>query len=184
MSTKQPFWLHEQHDRESASDGLSRYGAYLASYRKKFLDDSELTTDRLTFASAAWRIAHSPIMSPSFVRTHPRIQSAETHWDDEYRLAVDVVLAMPNPWPAHPTSRYRARGWVEDRVWGGFSAPESNSVLALLPSLLVRVPVKPDDLVTPEYVAGVPAVNAAKDAVLAICQVLNPLVSGVLDNIE
>ncbi|ALG05774.1 hypothetical protein [Kibdelosporangium phytohabitans] len=182
MTVTRPFGLNERYDRDEASDGVSRYGAYLAQKRKLFLDfDDCLTADRLAFAAAAWEIAQSPIMSPPYVLAHPRIQSAVPRWDEEYRLAIEVVVAMPNLWPLPAQYRYRALGWREDSVWGGFEDPRDAGRLTVLPSLLVRVPVTAGDVMDPVYESGIPTVDAARGSVLAMCHLLNPVLASVLE---
>ncbi|WP_030255963.1 MULTISPECIES: hypothetical protein [Streptomyces] len=57
-------------DRESASDGRSRYGAYIAQHAADFRDDGELLRP-VDFAVAAWRTATSPVMAPGYVAVRP-----------------------------------------------------------------------------------------------------------------
>lgn len=65
----------EGYDQDLASDGVSRYGAYLAHHRRQFACDGEPTTDAGEFAAAAWRIAQPPIMVPAYVSIHGRVQT-------------------------------------------------------------------------------------------------------------
>ena len=71
------FWIDYDYDRENASDGVSRYGAYvrqsstLAESWDGTWDDAQVRQAR--FAEAAWATATTPVMSPGFVRRHPRV---------------------------------------------------------------------------------------------------------------
>ncbi|CAM4024086.1 hypothetical protein KIPE111705_36880 [Kibdelosporangium persicum] len=183
MSAQLPFWPDDGYDTVQASDGVSRYGAYLAQKRGMFLDygeDPTPTRDRLEFAAAAWEIASSPIMAPPYVRTHPRIQSAGVAWDDQGSMAIDVVIATEDR-PDLGDLRYKAAGWGRDslspRRWFD---PQDSSRLTVLPSVLIRVPITPGDVTEPAYVNGSPVTVVAQDAVGGICDVLNRVVARVL----
>lgn len=174
-----PFRADERYDLEQANDGRSRFGSYLAQHREKFLDlDGDPTRDRLEFAAAAWTVAAGPVMSPPFVRGHPRIQSALVFWDEQGGLAVNVVVALPGAWLGRP--RQRAVSWDVDRVWGTWYDPRDATRLTVLPSVLVRVPIAPGDVTLPAFEHGNPEVTAAKNAVLAVVTLLNAVVADVL----
>jgi hypothetical protein len=168
--------LDDAYDSTYASDGVSRYGAYLAQHRAKFQDAREdgVTEDRRTFAAAAWQVA-TEYMSPTYVALHPRIQSADCAWDENGNLAIAVVIA---------TSAGRilpgARGWVRESLSQSWYDPENSGVLMVLPSLLVRVPIRPSDVPKPIYHDGIPVVGTAKAAVRSVCDVLNPVLAQVL----
>jgi hypothetical protein len=174
------FRPNEHGDWDQASDGISRYGAYLAQHRGMFRDvDGQPTGDPLEFAAAAWEIAHSPIMSPAYVSTHPRIQSAVATWDYEHNLAVTVTVALDNV-PA-VTQLRRARGWAHDRISGQWYDPDDCAALTAMCKAVIRVPIRPGDLPLPEYRDTIPVTEVAKAAVAALCTVLNPVLSAVLD---
>nr|WP_042190921.1 hypothetical protein [Kibdelosporangium sp. MJ126-NF4]CEL19693.1 hypothetical protein [Kibdelosporangium sp. MJ126-NF4] len=187
MAAAVPFRLDRRYDVDQASDGVSRYGAYLAQHRGLFFDsaEEELTQERLEFAAAAWRVASSPIMSPSFVKPHPRVQSAEVMWDEYGRMAVDVVIATDQEPPLPRELRFKARGWERDALSPGpWYDPQDPRHLTVLPTLLIRVPITPDVVVEPRYINGNPATTVAQDAVQGMCDVLNRTVSGVLDGLD
>ena len=82
------FWIDYDYDRENASDGVSRYGGYvrgssaLTESWDGTWDDSQVQQAR--FAQAAWTAATAPVMSPGFVRCHPRVIDAVVQvnaWD-------------------------------------------------------------------------------------------------------
>ncbi len=67
------FWADRDYDREFASDGISRYGAYLrdASF-EPWTDDDQA----VEWAVFAWERATGPVMSPGYVRCHSRVLPA------------------------------------------------------------------------------------------------------------
>jgi hypothetical protein len=172
MATQNAFRTDELYDREQASDGESRYGAYLAQHRARFLDyDERPATDPLEFAAAAWDIAQSPIMSPGYVTPHPRIQAADVTWDDEQNLAITVTIAVDDiPVVAR---MHRARGWSQDSVSARWYDPQDSSRLTALCLVKVRVPILAKALPCPEYRDMSPCTLTAKDAVAAVCALLN-----------
>ena len=98
-------WIDPDYDRAYASDGQSRYGAYVRDYARLFdpWQDAPdgVTADPVEFAIAAFRVATGPIMGPGFVRWHPRVcgHGVERSDDGEGRLVVSVTLATPAPLP-------------------------------------------------------------------------------------
>jgi hypothetical protein len=106
-------WIDLDDDRASASDGQSRYGAYVRDHARLFdpWQDAPdgVTRDPVEFAMAAVRVATGPIMSPGFVRWHPRVCGYGTEpSEDGGRLVVSVTLATPAP--------VRLPGWA----WRGW----------------------------------------------------------------
>ncbi|MFE2934976.1 hypothetical protein [Streptomyces sp. NPDC059278] len=103
-------------DRERASDGHSRYGAYVGDRELKFrAPDSEPPTplEPIEFAMEAWRVACSPVMSPGLVQWRPDLHRVALELTGEGRLAVVVTLplthrsVMPGvPWNWDDWQRY------------------------------------------------------------------------------
>jgi len=94
------FQINDHQDQALASDRKTRYGAYLRDKRRLFFHagpDSPPTADAVEFAVTAWTIATPPIMSPGYVTSHPRIHDTTIHWDDDYRAALAVQIAVPAP---------------------------------------------------------------------------------------
>lgn len=89
------FWIDHDYDREHASDGVSRYGAYLRDARfEAWTDDDQ----RVELAEFAWERATGPVMSPGYVRYHPRILTARlarSDWDGSLIARVDLLTAQP-----------------------------------------------------------------------------------------
>ena len=75
------FWVDRDYDREYASDGISRYGAYLRDAAFEPWTDHDQAVEWAVFA---WRRATGPVMSPGYVRYHPRVLAARLErsgWD-------------------------------------------------------------------------------------------------------
>jgi hypothetical protein len=181
MTTRTAFCRNDCYDRDQASDGVSRYGAYLAQKHSMFLDyDQEPTSSRWEFAAAAWQIAQSPIMSPGYVTPHPRVQSADVTWDDEGHLAITVTIVLPDL--PQGTQMPRARGWSYDSISDRWYDPQDSSRLTALCLMKVRVPVPADVLPDPDYQGGIPRTITAIDAITAVCHLLNRELAALLEH--
>jgi hypothetical protein len=93
--TPTAFWVDRDYDRECASDGVSRYGAYLRDAAFEPWTDHDQAVEWATFA---WRRATGPVMSPGYVRYHPRVLAARLErsgWDGSLVAGVDLVSAWP-----------------------------------------------------------------------------------------
>jgi hypothetical protein len=92
-----PFWIDGDYDREYASDGISRYGAYLRDAAFEPWTDHDQAVEWAVFA---WRRATGPVMSPGYVRCHPRVLAARLErsgCDGSLVAGVDLVSS----WPEH-----------------------------------------------------------------------------------
>ena len=89
------FWVDRDYDCEHASDGISRYGAYLRDATfEPWTDDGQA----VEWAVFAWRRATGPVMSPGYVRYHPRVLAARLErsgWDGGLVAGVDLVSSWP-----------------------------------------------------------------------------------------
>jgi hypothetical protein len=84
-------WVDRNYDREYASDGVSRYGAYLRDATFEPWTDNDQAVEWAVFA---WRRATSPVMSPGYVRYHPRVLAARLErsgWDGSLVAGVNLV---------------------------------------------------------------------------------------------
>jgi hypothetical protein len=89
------FWIDRAYDREYASDGISRYGAYLRDATFEPWTDNDQAVEWVVFA---WRRATGPVMSPGYVRYHPRVLSAQLErsgWDGNLVAGVTFVSSWP-----------------------------------------------------------------------------------------
>ncbi|WNV83234.1 hypothetical protein [Umezawaea sp. Da 62-37] len=177
------FVRNEEHDLDAASNGRSRFEAYLGLNTNRFLDyDNEPTTDSTEFAVAALLTALPPVMTPGYVRTDSRVLDVGLHRDDEGRMAVVVTLASALPARIESWSGSRPRKWLRERRGPERSwvEPDDNDRLVLLPSLIVRVPLSGVVLPVPVYSRGLPDVVVAKVAVASVCDALNRTLVPVL----
>ncbi len=113
------FWIDYGYDADHASDGISRYGAYVrGATTALFAECWDGTWDSpqwraARFAAAAWQTATGPVMAPPYICMHPRVLSARVEvntWDDSLFAAVELAA----PWPA-PLAR--SRDWRGDQWW-------------------------------------------------------------------
>lgn len=173
------FWVDDDYDREYASDGVSRYGAYLRSRAGQFRWDGTVTRDPELFALTAFEIGSPPIMSPGYVRRHPRIQHVARHSDDygRYALAVDLAAPMPASAPSYLAGRSWA-GWCEDQGW---SPPWDNDRPAAYTTLTIRMPVSAEWLPCAAYdQSGNPSWLPVQLAVRALCERLSSVLAETL----
>lgn len=170
-------------DNESASDGESRYGAYLRIHAHQFHIDDELTLDPAEFATTAFTIAVSPLMSPGYVLAHRRVIDLSVHWDDDRRAAIAVSFVSALPDVVARTIDSAWAGWHRDS-WGGeprWLEHDDNDRPVALPTLLTRIPVPVNDLPKPVYRHRQPDVATAQQAVRTLVTELNTKLAPVLD---
>jgi hypothetical protein len=182
-------WVDLAWDRTSASDGVSRYGAYLRGHAEEFEPwHGEEAPDRITrhsgdFAAAAFRVACGPIMSPGYVRWHPRVLDHQVdHGDDPApdHLVITITLAtglptwLGSPWWSWTT--YMGRDWCEP----------DEARHAALASLRLRwpLPVATLPLPRPPARVGVPDLADAKASVRALVAEINQTAGPVLARLE
>jgi hypothetical protein len=179
-------WIDPDYDRTNASDGHSRYGAYVRDYARLFdpWQDAPdgVTTDPVEFAMAAFRVATGPIMSPGFVRWHPRVCGYGTDRSDlDGCLVVSVILATPAPLRLPGWSW---RGWERD-FHDRFLEPEDRGPVALA-RLELRWPLASDQLHRPARPRppGRPNLADATAAVAAVVGSANHTAGPVLAALE
>jgi hypothetical protein len=179
-------WIDPDYDRVNASDGVSRYGAYVRDAARLFdpWQDAPdgVTADPVEFAIAAFRVATGPIMSPGFVRWHGRVcgYGVERSGHDG-RLVVSVTLATPAP--------LRLPGWSW-RSWerdfhDRFLEPEDRGPVALA-RLELRWPLPGGQLHRPARprVPGRPNLVDATAAVAMVVGSVNDTAGPVLAALE
>jgi hypothetical protein len=181
-------WVDADWDRARASDGVSRYGAYLRGHTEEFAplygpDAGGITLDPGEFAAAAVRVATGPIMSPGYVRWHPRVlDHTVSHGQDPDpgRLVCQVTLAISLPlwlgapwwsWTQHP-----GRDWWEP----------GDDRHAALARLELRWPLATSALPRPSTpaVPGQPNLRDARASVGALVAVINATAGPVLATLE
>jgi hypothetical protein len=181
-------WVDTDYDRARASDGVSRYGAYLRGHTEAFqpcygADAGGITLDPGEFAAAAFRVATGPIMSPGYVRWHPRVLDHQvSHGDDPEpdRLVCQVTLAISLPlWLGSPWG-----SWTE-RFGDPWREPDDDRHAALA-SLALRWPLATSALPRPRTPAapGRPNLRDAKAATAALVAAINATAGPVLARLE
>jgi hypothetical protein len=178
-------WIDRDHDRTSASDGVSRYGAYLRDHARLFdpwRDAPDgMTRDPAEFAIAAFKVATGPVMSPGYLRWHGRVRDYAATWNDhDGRLLLSVTLAAPSP----VRLPWDWRGWERD-FHDRYLEPD-DARPAGLARLELRWPVDRDQLPTPGRPRrpGVPNLADATRAVQAMVATINATVGPVLADLE
>jgi hypothetical protein len=193
MTTSAAFWIDHDYDREHASDGVSRYGAYVRDGTfEPWTDDRAVE-----LAEFAWRRATGPVMSPGYVRRHPPIRLARlerSSWDGSLLAMVDLVISQPEPlrympagdgparrrdWPAEFSFSTGHDQWYEP---GGEDLARGRYLLCTA-SLRFTVPLT--GLATPPARLSTPLLVAqCRDTVAALVRTLNTIVSPVIARIE
>lgn len=173
--------VDDKRDLMLASDGRSRFGAYLRQNSEWFA--AGLDGMPAEFAATALRVALPPVMSPGYVTSDARVTDVQEDWDDDGRLAIAVTLVSQLPARLERVCG-RWSGWTRERDLFGsgsrWSEPMDNSRLAALPLLRLRVPIPAEVLPAPRYDAGLPDVTTAKRAVQAIVSLVNRDLAPVL----
>ncbi|WP_021592038.1 hypothetical protein [Actinomadura welshii] len=175
------FRFHDIDDRERASDGVSRYDAYLRQNIDRFADsDERVTTDPGLFSRAAWEVATSPIMSPPYLdSTAERVQSVTFAFSEhDGSLIGRVQLAVPRP-----AALAGMRGFADwDRWNGGYHEPYDDAVArcpAMLTSTMLLFTIETGDLWRPQRAPDLD-VRDAKRAVKRLAAVLDARLSPVV----
>jgi hypothetical protein len=181
-------WVDADYDRARASDGVSRYGAYLRSHTEAFEplhgpDAGGITLDAGEFAAAALRVATGPIMSPGYLRWHPRVQGFNVGFGldpEPGRLVCGVTLATSLPrWlgaPWRSWTQYLGRDWCEP-------GDDRHAALARL-ELRWPVPVASLPRPGPPATPGEPNLRDAKASVAALVGETNQTAGPVLAALE
>jgi len=111
--TAPAFWIDYAYDASHASDGVSRYGAYVRNATVLFAECWDGTWDDAAtcaarFAAAAWQVATGPVMAPPYICMHPRVLSARAEvstWDGSLSGNVELATGWPAPLAASPDWR-------------------------------------------------------------------------------
>jgi hypothetical protein len=186
------FWADRDYDCEYASDGISRYGAYLRDAAFEPWTDHD---QQVEWAVFAWRRATGPVMSPGYVRHHPRVLAAQLErsgWDGG--LVADVTLV--SGWPEQLTGALvrtvrlggREAYWQDwpTKYLGGditrYHEPSEADVAArpyLLTTLSLQFTVPSAALPQPPATPGA-LLSAGQRAVAVVVAELNRIVGPVL----
>ncbi|MEV4974424.1 hypothetical protein [Streptomyces scopuliridis] len=165
----------DDYDRDNASDGISRYGAYLDQHAADFHEYGEPTTPlpAAEFAAAAWRVATAPIMSPGYVRLRPDIAAADCAFTDDGQLMLIVTVPVPHS-ALSARVPYVWRDWESD-PYGFTDGPFRRLVAPEGPALLMTAEIRVvvNGLPVPSRVRGPGLLGDARTAVAFLVHRLN-----------
>jgi hypothetical protein len=183
------FVFNDTEDRDRASDGVSRYGAYLRDHAEEFrtlfdqIDDRAVTRDPGEFAAAAWKVATSPIMAPPYLGwTAERLISVSFSAGWESWLIAEVQVAVPRP----QVLRDVAAGftdWARPSYPGGTYEGPSGAYMdrpALLTSAELAWRIDFADLYVPQDAPGRLSVADAKLSVKRLAWLLEARLAPVM----
>lgn len=149
------FTFNDADDRDRASDGVSRYGAYLRHNSALFndWDADRVTGDPGGFAAAAWQVATSPIMAPPYLDwTAERVQSV-TFTGSEHGAALIARVQVAVPRPAALAGVRGFGDWDRGDRWNrGYHTPADDALArrpAMLTSSLLLFHIPTADLYAP-----------------------------------
>lgn len=188
MPEHDPFWIDAEYDREHASDGVSRYGAYIRQATFEPWDDEGHPVELAVFA---WRQATGPVMAPGYVRRHRRILAARlerSDWDGSLLAMVDLVI----PQPDHLRTGVKGAGYwhdwpIEHAFFGAdyFCEPGTEELARgpyLLATASLRFTVPSGDLPQPHRDGS--DVATCQQSVAVLVAELNAIVGPVIKRIE
>jgi hypothetical protein len=186
------FWIDRSYDREYASNGISRYGAYLRDASFEPWTDNDQVVE---WAAFAWRRATGPVMSPGYVRCHPRVLAARLErsgWDGSLIAGVTLV----SPWPAQITTglaqSFRLgdsdaywQDWPTEYLGGDTNSyhEPSEADIAARPYLLATVSLQftvPSAALPEPPATSAALLGAGQQAVAVVVAELNRIVGPVL----
>lgn len=190
--------INDAYDRANASNGRSRYEAYLGHnanlFRSAWSDTPSPVEDPAEFAAHAWTVATGPIMSPGFVELRPDLHNIHLRRSEaDGSLFADITVPLhhdqiggrgrfPYDWQdwqiEHDFGNVDYDNWVE---------PDSLKRPAVLASATVRVPGGTwTDLPTPTAYEGPALFDEARQAVSVLVTCINqdagPIVAKLLGN--
>jgi hypothetical protein len=189
---RRPFRIDAEYDREHASDGTSRYAAYVRGAVFEPWDDDQT----VELAAFAWRRATTPVMLPGYVRYHPRVRTAQlerSDWDGSLLAMVDLVILQPASLRISGSDcdgrHYWWRDWPSEIAFSGDTTwyQPGGDDLAASPHLLctasLRFTVPSSQLPAPPSAPAL-LTGACREAVVVLVAELNKIVGPVLDRIE
>ncbi len=185
-------WIDHEHDRASASDGISRYGAYLRQ-RADWFQDADTPA---SFAAVAWQVATGPVMSPGLVRMRPDLHAVTVGFDEDDDRILSATVRVPVPFRSwHALSGridHLVTDWQSGRSWDPdgpvYDEPRpSRDRRAVMITAAVRIPINTGRLpvVNPgdcDPVSRVTATLAVAELVSQINAQAGPLVDALRES--
>jgi len=184
------FRFNDAHDRESASDGVSRYGFYLRNSHPQFADWDDpqaVTADPVLFTQMAWLVASRPVMTPPYLDWDVERLQEVTCSSSEYNdgLIVRIQLAVPDPEPLHGLRGFRS--WTRGSSWAGRSSycPPLDDDIARRPAMLTSTTllfhIPTSDLYVPRNAPAELSVQDAKASIKRLGSILEERLAPVLE---
>ncbi|MFE2045941.1 hypothetical protein ACFXAZ_34480 [Streptomyces sp. NPDC059477] len=186
--------VNEDGDLDRASNGYSRYGAYITDRPAKFHEHGEPGTplDAAEFAAAAWEVATPPILL-DYVNVRPGLEAVTTTFTEDGELLLKVSVPLRHdalhadrrprrPWQDW-TSEYDYAG-RDDTYRHAYEPDIKDGRPALLTVSHILIPTTGWDLPAPQHTAGRALVEEAKQVVHEIARQVNlaagPMVAQLL----
>lgn len=186
--------VDEHGDRERASNGYSRYGAYIADRPAKFHEHEEPSTPLPAheFAAAAWEVATPPILV-GYVNLRPDLEAVTTTFTENAELLLKVSVPLRHDdLPADRRPRYPWQDWTseydfadrDDKYRHAYEPDIKGDRPAVLTVSHILIPTIGWDLPTPQHTKGRALVEEAKQAIHEIVRQVNgqagPMVAQLL----
>jgi hypothetical protein len=194
------FSVDREGDRLSASDGVSRYGAYVRDRIPggfaELWDGTFEDRLRERFAKLAWSCATGPVMAPPYAGWRAPVLDVRLHLDDNGRDGLIAAAELASPWPQglrdrryqlgeswHPWPREHSFGsdadcprepWADEVTRGNCYALSSVRLVFAVP--LGRLPDAPGAYRRPGEVE-----ETAREAVSVLAAEFSAVVAPVAD---
>jgi len=186
--------VDEDSDRERATNGYSRYGAYIADRPEKFHEYEEPGTPLTAaeFAAAAWEVATPPILV-GYVNRRPDLEKVTTAFTDNGDLLLKVSVPLwHGDLPADRRPRHPWQDWTteydyatrDDKYRHVYEPEIKGDRPAVLTVSHILIPTADWDLPAPQHTKGRALVEEAKHVVHEIARRVNqdagPMVAQLL----
>ncbi|MFJ9605444.1 hypothetical protein ACIRS1_03710 [Kitasatospora sp. NPDC101176] len=178
--------VDDGYDRRHASDGHSRFGAYLDRHAG-LPQDGEPPYTAAEFAVVAWGIATVPVMSPGYVHLRPDLLAVTAHLAEDDPTGLVMRLTAPVPHHALAT-RPRPGRWLDwerdchhHGPWSPTVEPIPDHRPTLVLSAYLCLPIPTDVLITPTTNrTGAMLTHEAKASVAVLAEHVNRIAGPAL----
>jgi hypothetical protein len=187
--------IDREDDRGRGNPGTtSRYGNYLDQNRGTFEDliSDGYDDPSVHFATAVWRIATGPIMSPPYVLAPQRVLSTSitrSDWDGEAIIDVTLICPAPNVLrDARTWDRSYFRDWPYNWLGDleGVGGEQLTKNAYMLTSAQVLIRIKPGTLPRIDNIplGGTKLLRQADECLDALVVELNREIGPLVDRLE
>lgn len=187
-------YVDEEGDRTGASNGYSRYGAYLSQLPTEFREDEDpdAPLEAEDFAAAAWRVATPPVLI-GYVVQRPDINSITAAYTEDGDLLFKVEVPLwHGDLPSDRRPRHPWQDWTtqydiaarDDKYRHAYEPDIKGDRPAVLAVANVLVSAAGWDLPEPRHTRGRGLVDEAQHVVREIAAQVNrhagPMVAQIL----